>query len=864
MKFNPLDLVKMIDKVLGEKETINETENFIKELEYPHLSDLVPSRFYDNDNQLFVNRKSVGFILEAQPLIGANESLVEGLERILQGNLPRTHSLQIIMLGSQAVKESLEFGLKDFSWKGYRADDCNQLTHSFYLNGAENTLQNLSNDPLTLRNYRLFFIYSMVSNHLNDTTIMRVKEVRSSLLSSLKTNGLYVKNIGINQVCALYREIINFQYGKLSSYSDEYFHEKEVCRQVVDSTMRYFVKPSHIQMTMTDNRGIEHKTRSVGLHLDRNPSVHYLWQNGNIISDLFNTDRGILCPFIFTMVIATEEDTKSQGEANRKFFDLDKKANSAFSKFIPSTVREFNEWSDIRNKLLSGTTSISNYYMGIRFFCADNDDMMMRELERVKKAFESQGLPFVRSDFMQMRDFIASLPFSLSDNPKLWDSFKKTGGVQRAETFHAVNLMPLVGDNKLSQSGIVLPSYRNQIAFLDVFDESLPTTNFNWFESGTSGAGKSVLSQSIGRQVLDSGGILSIFDIGDSYKAFCSSVGGNYINGSNLRFNPFANVLDINSSAARIRDQLCILASPNGLLDEVHESLILDAITEQWTRYKQGMRIDHVVDYLKSHKNKIEGIGSRSNKISDRVDEIVALLSKYTTKGIYGDFFNSDKPTLSQDLQFVVTELGDLKQSGDLLMAVLFTLMIWVENVMYSTPRSLRKMNIIDEGWKLLGSKSPKTRSFVEEGYRTVRRHNGSFGTVTQSIGDKNLSTAALAAYDNSSFKFTMMQDAKAFESFKEKEPTIFSELEYDLIKKFPPARRAGYSSVLVNMGAYSSFHRLLLDPLTNELFSSRGDDFTYREKRLAEGADIKDILFEMAAHKDKQLLDYLMRKEYA
>lgn len=77
------------------------------------------------------------------------------------------------------------------------------------------------------------------------------------------------------------------------------------------------------------------------------------------------------------------------------------------------------------------------------------------------------------------------------------------------------------------------------------------------------------------------------------------------------------------------------------------------------------------------------------------------------------------------------------------------------------------------------------------------------------------------------------MQDAKSFASFVKEEPNIYSDLEIELIKKFPPARNVGYSSLLLNMGGISSFHRLLLDPLRNALFSSRGEDFTYRENVL-------------------------------
>lgn len=877
-KFNPLNVIEIISSLLGEKDTSNETAERIAELDYPHIRDLLPFKFYDSDTELFINNHSVGFVIEAQPLIGANDNLVHGLTRILQNNIPREHALQVTLLGSQAIKGKLEYGLKDFAWQGILADECNQITKNFYLSGAETALRNKANHPLTLRDYRLFFTYAMPTKHFDDTVIMKVKEVKRSLISALSSNGIYCEASSINAVMAMLREIINFQFGRLREYSSEYLAEKEIAQQAVNFSTRYLVKPSHILMTIEDEKtGKEYKTRSIGFQLDRNPTEHYLWQNGNLITDLMNPERGITSPFVLTMIISTEEQEKSKSEANRKFLDLDKKANSSFAKLIPSTVREYEEWKSIRASLMSGNDSLSNYFVGLRIFCADSDDEMMRESEMALKAFENQGMTLVRSDFMQIRDFLASVPFCVSDNTNLWGDFRRSGSVLRAGTFASTNLLPIIGDNKLSRSGIVLPSYRNQLAFLDVFDDSLPNTNFNWFESGTSGAGKSFFAQAICGQVLDRHGILSIFDIGDSYKAFCQSKGGTYINGSSLCFNPFANVGDItnfnvrdesisedgkknSTTAERIRDQLCILASPHNLLDEVHQSLVLQAITEQFPHYQQDMRIDHVIEYLKKYKGEVR----ESTAITNRIDEIVHLLYKYSTKGIYGKFFNSSEPTLTPDMQFVVTELGDLRKAGDLLMAVLFTLMIWTENIMYSTPRNIRKMNVIDEGWKLLGGSSPKIRDFIEEGYRTARRHNGSFGTVTQAIADKNLSTAALAAYDNSSFKFTMMQDAKAFEAFRQKEPTLFSELEIDLIKKFPPARAVGYSSVLVNVGAYSSFHRVLTDPLTNALFSSKGDDFTYRERRLREGADIKEIIFEMAQRDDPDFMRYLANKSYS
>ena len=850
LRFDPLNVVETVAGILGERDTTGETREKLQEMDFPHIRDLLPCKDYDSESQIWINKSSVGFVVESQPLIGANEKLADSLEYLLRDVAPRDIPLQVMLVSSRAVKEQVQHGLKNFAWQGHRAGECNDITARFYLNGARYTYGNGLDHPLTLRDYRLFFIWATPVKNVTDTDLIRVRDVRRNLLNALNAADIWSSAIGVTEFSSVLREFLNHDPARLERYDSNYDPSADLSTQFVDRTTSWRIRPSHIRIKGSDRQSRSFTARMVNLNLDTNPQEHYLWQNGNIIQDLMSPTNGIPCPFIFTMVLTTEDQMKSQGEANAKFLALDSRVNTSYAKYIPATKRQHAEWSDARTRLLANQTSLTSYFFGLTLFCPDDDDLTSRYTEKARNACAAQGLRFVRADFMQLRNLLATVPFAMTDK-KLRGDCRKTGAIQRSETFHAVNLMPVIGDNKLCASGILIPSYRNQVAFIDVFDESLPNTNFNWFMSGTSGAGKSVLANSIARSVLDKGGTVAVQDIGDSYKAACSSLGGTYINGESLRFNPFANVTNITLAAERIRDQLCILASPNGLLDEVHESLILEAITESWPQYHQDMRIDHVIDYLKARQAEITR--EHSSLIGGRIDEITTLLSKYSTRGIYGHFFNSSEPTLKPDLQFVVTELGDLRKQQDLLSAILFTIMIWNENMMYTTPRSQRKMNIIDEGWKLLGGSSKKIKDFIEEGYRTARRHNGSYGTVTQAIRDKNLSTAALAAYDNSSFKFTCMQDAKSFTTFQKEEPHAFSELEWELIRKFPPAKQARYSSFLLSVGEYSSFHRLILDPLSDALFSSKGDDFTYREQRLREGADIKDVLFEMAendAHK--------------
>nr|CAC9190687.1 conjugal transfer ATP-binding protein TraC [Klebsiella pneumoniae] len=170
------------------------------------------------------------------------------------------------------------------------------------------------------------------------------------------------------------------------------------------------------------------------------------------------------------------------------------------------------------------------------------------------------------------------MPFKCGEG--LFKELQAAGVVKRAETFRWLTSCrsSLTARWRRRDSA---PTYRNQLAFIDLFYEGMNNTNFNMAVCGTSGAGKTGLIQPLIRSVLDSGGFARVFDMGDGYKSLCENMGGVYLDGDTLKFNPFANVLDdahFDMSAERIRDQMSVMASPNGNLDEVHEGLLLQAV----------------------------------------------------------------------------------------------------------------------------------------------------------------------------------------------------------------------------------------------------------------------------------------------
>ena len=106
--------------------------------------------------------------------------------------------------------------------------------------------------------------------------------------------------------------------------------------------------------------------------------------------------------------------------------------------------------------------------------------------------------------YQQMRNWLAGFPFVMQEG--MWKDLKMTGATLRAKSWNAVSLMPVVAERQLSNVGMPLPTYRNQVAFFDMFGEENGSTNFNIAVTGTSGAGKSFLTQGILRDVLNAGG----------------------------------------------------------------------------------------------------------------------------------------------------------------------------------------------------------------------------------------------------------------------------------------------------------------------------------------------------------------------
>jgi conjugal transfer ATP-binding protein TraC len=94
-------------KVNEEKKPFGSTSSTLKlanEFLYPHsLSEMLPYRSFDSETQLFLNRMSVGFVLETLPLVGCGEEIPRQLTGIFQHALPLGSNLQCLLIASPHI-----------------------------------------------------------------------------------------------------------------------------------------------------------------------------------------------------------------------------------------------------------------------------------------------------------------------------------------------------------------------------------------------------------------------------------------------------------------------------------------------------------------------------------------------------------------------------------------------------------------------------------------------------------------------------------------------------------------------------------------------------------------------------------------
>ncbi|WP_284158706.1 TraC family protein, partial [Escherichia coli] len=345
------------------------------EMSFPQFSRLLPYRDYNQESGLFMNDTTMGFMLEAIPINGANESIVEALDHMLRTKLPRGIPLCIHLMSSQLVGDRIEYGLREFSWSGEQAERFNAITRAYYMKAAATQfpLPEGMNLPLTLRHYRVFISYCSPSKKKSRADILEMENLVKIIRASFHGAKITTQTVDAQAFIEIVGEMINHNPDSLYPKRRQLDPYSDLNYQCVEDSFDLKVRADYLTLGLREN-GRNSTARILNFHLARNPEIAFLWNMADNYSNLLNPEMSISCPFILTLTLVVEDQVKTHSEANLKYMDLEKKSKTSYAKWFPSVEKEAKEWGELRQRLGSGQSSVVSYFLNITAFCKDNNE----------------------------------------------------------------------------------------------------------------------------------------------------------------------------------------------------------------------------------------------------------------------------------------------------------------------------------------------------------------------------------------------------------------------------------------------------------------------------------------------------------
>ncbi|MBI2293789.1 MAG: type IV secretion system protein TraC [Betaproteobacteria bacterium] len=803
------------------------------------FSEWLPYRAYLEDRQVFVNRDSLGFCLEVRPQSGADEEMTRVLTALYAASPPGT-GIQLHLFASPAIRGPLaryarlrqpDDDVPEFANLGRAGRHTNihrimarrRVEH--YLAGSRASL--LPTQSYLFRDFRLVVSISIPGNPEDLARLDELLLLRDSARATLHAAGFpsraWTAADLINWVSALIDP--HRQTGDCVALT--YDEGRELRDQVIDRATRMRIRQSGIDLfNSAEPRASELRLLSVRSL----PPRFALWNMGSLIGDLYQNTLQYPCPFLLTLGVHVLDPEATRNWAYLKAARATTNATSYMARFLPDLQERKSDW-DIVLKAMDDGQQLVDLYHQVALFAPSEE--ITRAEQAARAIFRARAFELTSDTMMMTQALIASLPMTLS--APFHGDLKRMKRVTTKTSSNAVHLAPLIAEWQGTGTPVLLfGGRRGQVMQLDVYDN--PAGNYNVAIAGTSGSGKSLLLNEIASAYLGTGARVWIIDVGRSYEKTCRNFGGSFIEfteNAALSLNPFTLVQDIDEDMELLQPLLAQMVSPREPLEGFQYSTLGAAIKKVWKAKGNAMRVSDVHDLLATGR-----LDDESRDEDRRLKDLAAMLHPYTREGAYGKYFESDA-TIDFSADFIVLELEELKAKKDLQTVVLLIVMYRITREMYFS-RERKKIVIIDEAWDLLSGGA--TAEFIEAGYRRARKYKGAFMSATQGVDDYYRNPAAKAALDNSDWMFLLRQKPESIEMLDKLGQLTMDDAMKRLLQSLRTEHGA-YSEIFIHSPVGNGIGRLIVDPYSLLLFSSRAEDFNAINDKRSAGLTVSEAI---------------------
>jgi len=797
------------------------------------LSQLLPYESWDEETGLYYNEDSVSCLLEVTPSVGMDEETLRVLSGIYSG-LPSNTTVQYTLYASPDIlplmkrwanlrQEDAPVGdEQEYIRSHHRNENIYRATLrrrvDYLLGGTWNSL--FSDQAMLMRDFRIVLSLSRPMDESNSTEQM--VQLRESVTGTLRSAGLGSRSMDASAFINFMDTVLNPRPVRRDTL--RYQEDKLLREQIMDNDT--------VMLAGREGLALQHGDTLLDLRLysaREYPATWAGWGMDKLIGDVMSNTLRIPCPFLMTFNVHVPDQVSASGEAKYKSARATQMADSQIGKFVPVWKERKADWDFVTSQIQAGHSLVRGGFQVVLFAPHGSGN---RAEHQLKALYKSAGWTLTRDTFVSVHAFLSALP--MTAGPGFVKELESFSRLRTFLTWSCANLAPATAEWWGTGTPLLmLQGRRGQIMHLDPWDNK--QGNYNMAMAAASGSGKSFFTQEIIMSILGTGGRVWTIDRGESYKNICQLLDGLYLrfdHDTRINLNPFTRITDagFTDDLPMLKALVAHMASPSAGLGAMESAWIEQALKEVWAAHKQHTTVTHVFDALKSDGDK-------------RKADLADCLFPYTKHGVYARFFEGEN-NLNLDNPFVALELKDLDAMPDLQSLVLLLLMMRITEDMYLGERSQRKLCVIDEAWKLMGSGN--AGSFIEEGYRTARKYEGAFLTVTQGVNDYYKSGTAQAAFENSDWVFLLRQKKESLMQLQKSGRFAMEESEMKLLRSVHTIH-GKYSEVATYSPEGMAIGRLIVDPFTEKLYSTKGTEFDAIQKMVKQGMTLAQAVEQLS-----------------
>ena len=813
----------------GESKSTQDRSAFIQGLyTIDQLTSLLNYATYDDETNLFYNTDSVGFVLETEPLVGASQEIQTQIQNFYNTVMPTESAMQIMLYADPYLKDRTQHYQKSREHASPILKKMVEKRSAFF----ESLVFNSPYSPFSTRNFRVMWVFTC-SPDLRSSEILTIREQLNATLYTIGLNPWVWRSTDLMRAVD---SIIHCASGDKKRANIKWNPYQNISDQL--SLISYQTEINENELTSNEDMKIRTFT------VVEQPDEWSLGLMADLIGSEQNDRQQIGCPFIMHYGVFIPKQDGLKAKIFSKESMVSKQANSPLSKLMPKLKRESAELAYVLNRLNKGDRIVQTNMSVVLMAPQENLNSISND---VKNLFITYQWKLEENTRFHLPILMQCLPMSWSHDMVDALAFHKL--IKTTLTTEVANNLPCQGEWRGSyQPCFLMAGRKGQIFTWSPFEND---TNYNTIVVGTSGSGKSVAMQELMMSLLGMGARVIVFDLGRSFEKSCHLVGGQHIRfekHSDMCINPFSFV-EVGQEEADInerRDQLEAIsmtmeqmaARREGILD-IQGNFLQKAVIETFETYGRQTTVTHVVERLFEHED-------------PRAKDVGTLLYNYTKDGAYGKWFEGRANVdLTSDL--VVIELEDLKEKPSLQNVVLQSFLASMTQQLYLSDRKRKTVFIVDEAAQLLENKF--FSKSAQDMARRVRKYEASLVVGTQSFADFYANEYSINILENAAWVLMLNQVPEAIQQLSNSKKLALTPHKEAKMKSVKTVS-GKYSEILISSSKGYTVGRLLLDPFSLMLYSTKADEFAAVNDLREQGLSVEEAVQALVDMKQKQRKD--------